>query len=140
MSPDRTCSILAQTMVALLIIEEQIGSPGLSTCTCSNSLRTGSFFNTCITIPTFQENAGGPGRPGLLAIVTSNIMAYSSTGGSLIPSPNISQCVRQPLHRKSWDAIQWCVFLLFIWGIHISRVLMPVGVHHRCTTAINSNL
>ena len=57
-----------------------------STCTCSNSLRTGSLFNTCITIPAFQENAGGRGQPGWLAIITSSIMAYSSAGASLIPS------------------------------------------------------
>ena len=40
----------------------------------------------CITIPTFQENMGGRGQPGWSDIVTSNIMAYSSAGVSLVPS------------------------------------------------------
>ena len=56
------------------------------------------------------------------------------------PFPDIRQCIGQPLHGKSRGAIQWHVFPLLIWGIHLSRVLTPVRVHHRCTTAKNSNL
>ena len=78
-------SILAKTPTALLVIENQIGSPRAIHLQCSNSLRTG-LLNMCITIPVFQENAGGCGRPGRSSIVTSSIMVYSSTGGSLIPS------------------------------------------------------
>ena len=55
--------------------------PGPSTCTCSRSLKVGSSFKMCMTIPAFQENAGGHGHLGQSAIVTSNSKAYSSDGG-----------------------------------------------------------
>ena len=138
MSPDCICSILTQTMVALLIIEEQIGSPQAATYTCSNSLRAGSFFNTCITIPTWQ--AGGHGQPGQSAIVTSNIMAYSSAGGSVIPSPTSASASDNPC-MENLGAPFSGVYSPCSSGEYISpESLCLLGVHDRCTTAINSIL
>ena len=62
----------------------------------SESLRTRSLFNTCITIPAFQENVGGCGQPGQSTIVTSSIMVYSSARGSLIPSPTSTSVSDSP--------------------------------------------
>ena len=67
-----------------------------STCMCSSSLRTGSLFNTCTTIPEFQENVGRRGRPGWSAIITSSIMVYSSTGVSSIPYPTSASASDSP--------------------------------------------
>ena len=140
MSPDRISSILTQTTAALLITEEQIGSPGPSPCTCSNSLRTRSIFNTCITIPAFKENVGGCGQPWRLAIITSNIMAYFSTGGSMIPSPTSASALENPC-MEILGVLSSSMYSPCSSGEYISpRVLAPLRVHHRCTTAINSNL
>ena len=83
MSPDRIHGILAQTLMALLVVKEQIGS---SRAIRFSSLRTRLLFNMCITIPSFQENVGGWGQPAQSDIINSHIMAYSSAGVSSIPS------------------------------------------------------
>ena len=83
MSLDRICSILTQTTVALLIIEEQIGSPRaihlhMLQLPKDQVILQYVHYHSCIP--------GGCGQPGRSAIVTSNIIVYSSTGGAVIPS------------------------------------------------------
>ena len=71
--------------MALLVIKEQVSNTWAIYLHVLSSLRTGLLFSTCIIIHAFQENVGGQGQPGQSAIVTSNIMAYSSAGVSLVP-------------------------------------------------------
>ena len=83
MSPDRIRGILAQTLMALPVIEEQIGSPWtihLHVFQLPKNWVTLQYVHYHSTIP------GGWGRPGCSAIITSSIMMYSSAGASLIPS------------------------------------------------------
>ena len=83
MSLDCTCSILTQTLTALLVIEEQIGSPQaihLHMLQLPKDQVALQYVHYHSRIP------GECGQPGRSAIVTSSIMVYSSAGGSLIPS------------------------------------------------------
>ena len=140
MSLDCICGVLAQTLMALLVVKEQIGSA------LAVHLHVFQLPQEQVTLqsvhnhPRIPGECGGQGQPGWSAIVTSSIMAYSSAGVLIIPSPNICQRIGQPLHGKSWGTIWQCVFPLAIWGIHLSRILAPVRVHHRHTTSITSNL
>ena len=136
MSLDCIHSILTQTMVALLIIEEQIGSPQaihLHVLQLPKDWVILQYVHYHSCIP------GGHGRPGQSAIVTSNIMAYSSTGGSVIPCPTSASVSDNPC-MENLGVPSSSVYSPCSSGEYISRVLVPVGVHHRCTTAINSNL
>ena len=90
------CSILPQTLMALLLIKEQVSSTQAIHLHMFQLLRTRSLFSTCITIPAFQENVGGWGRPGWSTIITSSIMAYSSAGVSLVPSPTSASASDSP--------------------------------------------
>ena len=86
---------------------------------------------------------GECGRKGPTRVVSHRHLQHHGVflhWGLIDPFPNICQCIGQPLHQKSWGAIQWRVFPLFIWGIHLSRVLTPLRVHPRHTTAMASNL
>ena len=140
MSPDHIRSILTQTMVALLIIEEHIGSPR------AIHLHVLQLPKDWVILQYMHYHSCIPGECGRMQPTRPIGHCHLQHHSIFLcwklsdPFPDISQCVRQPLHRKSWGAIQQCVFPLLVWGIHLSRVLAPVGVHHRCTTAINSNL
>ena len=140
MSPDHIYSILTQTTAALLIIEEQIGSPQ------AIHLHVLQLPKDRVILQYVHYHSCIPGECGKTwptrAIGHHHLQHHGIFlhWGLSDPFPDISQCSRQPLHGKSWGTIQWRVFPLFIWGIHLSRVLAPVRVHHRCTTAINSNL
>ena len=84
MSPDHMRGILAQTPTALLVIKEQVDSPWtvyLHMLQLPKDRVTLQYMHYHSRIP------GGRGWPGRSAIVTSSIMAYSSAGVLLIPSP-----------------------------------------------------
>ena len=136
MSLDCIHSILAQTLMALLVIEEQIGSPWAIHL---HVLQPGHSSIHALPFPhspgTQEDVANQGNQPS-----SSPAYWHIPPLGLINPFPDVCQYFRQSLHRKSWGAIQRHVFPLFVWGIHLSRVLMPVRVHHRCTTAINSNL
>ena len=53
--------------------------------------------------------------------------------------PDARQHVGQPLQWKSWGLIQRRVFPLIVWGIHLSWIFVPIGIHHGHTTATNNN-
>ena len=58
--------------------------------------------------------------------------------GLIDPLPNICQCIRQPLHRKLGGChLAMCTPLGHLGN---TSLLSPLRVHHRCTTAITSNL
>ena len=60
--------------------KNKYAKPEPSTWTCSSSLKAGSLFNTCSTMPAFHEKAGGRGLLGWFTIITSNYTMYSSVG------------------------------------------------------------
>ena len=140
MSPDCIHSVLAQTTAALLIIEEQIGSPRAIHL---HMLQLPKDWVILQYVHYHSRILGECGRMWLTRAIGHHHLQHHSIflcWGLSDPFPNISKCIGQPLHGKSQGAIQWCVFPLLISGIHLSKVLMPVRVHHRHTTAINSNL
>ena len=140
MSPDCICSILTQTTAALLITEEQIGSPQ------AVHLHMLQLPKDQVILQYVHYHSHVPGECGRMwptGVIGHRHLQHHSKflcWGLSDPFPDINQCVGQPLHGKSWGTLQWGVFPLFVWGIHLSRVIAPVRVHHRCTTAINSNL
>ena len=140
MSPDHICSILTQTLMALLVIEKQIDSPWaihLHVLQLPKDQVALQYMHYHSCIP------GECGRTWPTRVISHHHLQHHGVflhWGLIDPFPNICQCIGQPLHGKSWGTIQRNVLPLFIWGIHLSRVLAPVRVHHRCTTAINSNL
>ena len=89
MSPNCKHNILTQTMAALPIIKEQISSCRaiyLHVLQLPKDWVTLQYVHYHSCIP------GEHGHPGRSAMVTSNIMLYSSAGGSAIPSQH------QPVH------------------------------------------
>ena len=96
MSPNCICSILTQTMAALLIIEEQIGSPQVI------HLNVLQLPKDWVVFQYVHYHSRIPGECGrmqptrLITIITSNIIAYSSTGGSIIPSPTSASVSDNP--------------------------------------------
>ena len=140
MSPDRICGILAQTLMALLVIEEQIGS---SQAVHLHVLQLPQNWVALQYVHYHSCIPGECGRTGPTRVISHRHLQHHGIflrWGLVDPFPDICQCIGQPLHGKSRGAIQRCIFPLFIWGIHLSRVLMPVRVHHRCTTGITNNL
>ena len=76
--------ILAQALMALLVIKEQIGSAR------AIHLHVFQFPKDRVALQYMHDHPcipGGWGRPGQSVIITSSIMAYSSAGVSSIPSP-----------------------------------------------------
>ena len=140
MSLDCIHSILTQTMAALLITEAQIGSPQ------AIHLHVLQLPKDWVVLQYVHYHSHIPGEHERMQLTRAIGHCHLQHHGIFLcwglsdPFPDISQCVRQPLHEKSWGAIQLRVFPLFIWGIHLSRVLVPLGVHRRHTTAISSNI
>ena len=140
MSPDHIQGILAQTPMVLLVIKERIGSP------LAIHLHVLQLSKDRVTLQYVHYHSHVPGERGRMRptrVISHHHLQHHDVflcWGLINPFPNICECIRQLLHGKSWGAIQWHVFSLFVWGIHLSRVLPPVRVHHRHTTAITSNL
>ena len=120
MSPDRIRGILAQTPMALLVIEEQIGSPW------AIHLHVLQLPKDWVTLQYVHYHSHIPGeheRMGLTRAVSHCHLQHHGIflyWGLIDPFPDIHQCMGQPLYGKSWGTIQWCVFPLFVWGIHLS--------------------
>ena len=140
MSPDCIHSILAQTPMAQLVIEEQIGSAQ------AIHLHVLQLPKDQVALQYVHYHPRIPGehrRTRPTRVISHRHLQHHGVflhWGLIDPFPDIHQCIGQALHGKSQGAIQQHVFPLFIWGIHLSRVLVPVRVHHRHTTAITSNL
>ena len=79
-------------------------------------------------------------HPGRSAIITSNIIAYSSAGGSVIPSPTSASASDNPCTENLGVPFSSTDSSCSSGGVHLPRILTPVGFHHRCTTAVNINL
>ena len=140
MGPDCIRGILAQTPTALLVIKEQVGSPRAIHL---HVLQLPKDWVALQYVHYHPRIPGERGRMGPTRVVSHRHLQHHGVflcWGLIDPFPNIHQCIGQPLHRKSWGTIQQRVFPLFVWGIHLSRVPMPLRVHHRHTTAVTSNL
>ena len=125
-SLDHIRSILTQTMAALLIIEEQIGS---SQAIHLHVLQLPKGWVVLQYVHYHSHIPGERGRTWPTRAISHHHLQHHGIflcWRLIDPFPDIHQCIRQPLHRKCWGAIQWHVFPLFIWGIHLSRVLVPV--------------
>ena len=96
MGPDCMCGILAQALMALLVIKEQIGSAR------AIHLHMFQLPKDRVTLQYVHDHPCIPGecrRMGLLgrsAIITSSIMAYSPAGVSSFPSPTSASASDSP--------------------------------------------
>ena len=132
-------SILLQTPMALLVGEEQVSS------TRAIHLHMFKLPKDWITLEYVHDHPRIPKecmRVGSTRVISHRHFQHQGVffhRGLPCPFPNICQCVGQPLQGKSWGLIQWRVFPLVVWGIHLFRIFVPVGIHHSRTTANNSN-
>ena len=139
MGSDSICSLLLQTPMALLVIEEQVSS------TRAIYLHMLQLPKNWVTLeyvhdhPCIPRECGRMGPSGAISHRHFQHQGIFFHGGLPSLFLDVHQCVGQPLQGKSWGLIQWCVFPLVIWGIHLSQILVPVGIHHSHTTAKNSN-
>ena len=137
MGLDCICSILAQTPMALLVIEKQIGSPQ------AIHLHVLQLPKDWVTLQYVHYHSHIPGECGraqpIRAVVTSSIMVYFSTGDSSILPQHLPVHRTAPAWKISGCHPAACIPLVCL-GIHLSRVLAPVRVYHRHTKAISSNL
>ena len=140
MSPNCIHGILTQATAALPIIKEQISSPQ------AVHLHMLQLPKDWVTLQYVHHHSHIPGESEWTwpsRMICHRCLQHHSVflyWGLSDPFPDIRECIGQPLHGKSRGTIQRRIFTLFIWGIHLPRVLTPVGVHHRCTTAVNINL
>ena len=87
MSLNHIPSILTQAMVALPIIKEQVSSPW------AIHLHMLQLPEDWVTLQYVHNHSRCPERS---AIITSNIIAYSSAGGSVIPSLTSASVLDNP--------------------------------------------
>ena len=136
---DSICGLLLQTPMALLVIEEQVSS------TRAIDLHMLQLPKNQVALEYVHDHPNVPGecgRAGSTRAISHRHFQHQGIffrGGLPSLSPNICQCVRQPLQGKSRDLIQRRVFPLVVWGIHFSRIFTPIGIHHWHTTANNNN-
>ena len=136
---DSIRGLLLQTPMALLVVEEQVSS-------------TRAIYLHMLQLPKnrvaleYVHNhpriPGECGRAGSTRVISHRHFQHQGVffhGGLPSLFPDVHQCIGQPLQGKSWGLIQRRVFPLVIWGIHLSRIFMSVGIHHSHTTANNSN-
>ena len=139
MGSDSIHGLLLQTPMALLVIEEQVSS------TRAIYLHMFQLLKNRVTLEYVHDHPRIPrecGRAGSTGVVSHRHFQHQGVffhGGLPRPFPNICQCIGQPLQGKLQGLIQRRVFSLVIWGIHLSRIFVPVGIHHSRTTANNSN-
>ena len=139
MDLDSICGILLQTLMALLVIEEQVSS------TRAIYLHMFQLPKNRITLEYVHDHPHIPrerGRAGSTRAVSHCHFQHQGIffhRGVPRPFPDVCQCIGQPLQGKSQGLIQRCVFPLVIWGIHLSRIFVPIGIHHWHTTTNNSN-
>ena len=96
MSPDHICSVLAPIPMALLVIEEQIGSPRAVHLHVLQLPKDWVALQNVHYHSRIPGECGRTGRPGRSAIFTSSIMVYSSAGVLLIPSPTSASALDSP--------------------------------------------
>ena len=139
MGSDSIRSLLLQTLAALLVVEEQVSS------TRAIYLHMLQLPKNRVTLEYVHDHPHVPRecrRVGSTRAISHCHFQHQGVffhGGLPCLFPNICQCIGQPLQGKSWGLIQGRVFPLVIWGIHLSQIFVPVGIHHSRTKANNSN-
>ena len=120
MGPDSICGILPQTLMALLVIKEQVSN------TRAIYLRMLQLHKNWITLQYVHNHphiprkcVGGQGQPGWSAIVTSNIMTYSSAGVSPVLSLMSASASDSPC-RENCGASSNDVYSPWLSGEYIS--------------------
>ena len=100
MSLDRIRGILAQTLMALLVIEEQMGSPR------AIHLHVLQLLKDWVTLQYVHYHSCIPGECGRMRLTTAISHCHLQHHGIFLcwglvdPFPNICQCIGQPLHVK----------------------------------------
>ena len=139
MGSDSIHGLLLQTSTALLVVEEQVSS------TRAIYLHMLQLPKNRVTLEYVHDHPRIPRecrRMGLTRAVSHRHFQHQGVffcGGLPRVFPDVHQCVEQPLQGKLQGLIQWRVFPLVIWEIHLSQIFMPIGIHHSHTTANNSN-
>ena len=115
MGPDHMCGILAQALMALLVIKEQIGSAR------AIHLYVFQLPKNRVTLQYVHDHPRIPGecgRMGLTRAVSHRHLQHHGIflcWGFLLSFPNTCQHIEQPLHRKSQGFIQRHVLPLVIY-------------------------
>ena len=139
MGLDSICSLLLQTPMALLVIEEQVSSTRAIYLHMLQLLKNRVALEYVHDHPHVPGECGRTGSTGAISHCHFQHQGIFFHGGLLSLFPDMHQCIRQPLQGNSQGLIQWHVFPLVIWGIHLSRIFVPIRIHHSRTTANNSN-
>ena len=139
MDSDSIRGILLQTPTALLVIEEQVSSTRAVYLHMFQLLKDQIALEYVHDHPRIPRECGRAGSTRAISHCDFQHQGIFFCRGLPHPFPDICQYVGQPLQGKSWGLIQWRVFSLVIWGIHLSRIFVPVGIHHSHTAANNSN-
>ena len=139
MGLDSIHGLLLQTPTALLVIEEQVSS------TRAIYLHMLQLPKNQVTLEYVHDHPHIPrehGWAGSTRAISHDHFQHQGIffcGGLPSLLPDVCQCVRQPLQGKLRGLIQRCVFPLVVWGIHLSQIFAPIGIHHWHTTANNNN-
>ena len=140
MGLDSVHGCLLQTAMALLVIEEQVSSTRaiyLHMLMLPKNRVTLEYVHDHTCIPREHGWAGSTRAISHCHFQHQGIFFHRGPPSLL---PDVHQCIRQPLQGKLWGLIQRCVLPLVIWGIHLSQIFMPIGIHHWHTTANNNKL
>ena len=139
MGSDSIHGPLLQTPMALLVIEEQVSS------TRAIYLHMLQLPKNWVALEYVHNHPRIPrecGRAGSTRVIIHHHFQHQGIffhGGLPSLFPNVRQYVGQPLQGESRGLVQRHVFPLVIWGIHLSRIFAPFGIHDSHTTANNSN-
>ena len=127
--------VLLQTPMALLVIEEQVSSTRAVYLYMFQLPKDGIGLKYVHDRPRVPRECGRAGSTRAISHCHFQHQGVFFHRDLPRPFPNTCQCVGQPLWGELWGLIQWRVFPLIVWGIHLSRIFVPVGIHHSRTTA-----
>ena len=139
MVSDSIRGLLLQTPMALLVVEEQVSS------TRTIYLHMLQLPKNRVALEYVHDHPRIPrecGRAGSTRAISHRHFQHQGIFFCRgLPSlfPDVRQCIGQPLQGELRGLIQRHVFPLVVWGIHLSQIFAPVGIHHSRTTANNSN-
>ena len=117
---DSICGLLLQTPTALLVVEEQVSSTRAIYLHMLQLLENQVALEYVHDHPRIPRECGRMGSTGAISHRHFQHRGIFFRGGLPSLFPNVCQCVGQPLQGKLQGLIQWCVFPLVVWGIHLS--------------------
>ena len=124
MGLDSICSLLLllQTLMALLVIEEQVSSTRAIYLHMLQLLKNRVALKYVHDHPHILRECGRVGSTRLTRVISHHHFQHHGVffhGGLPSLCPNICQCIGQALQGKSWGLIQRRVFPMVVWGIHL---------------------